>query len=278
MRKPVSFRYLKPIIILAISLLVISSSSFVSEMGEASEDEVPTWVEGSYWSYNRTEGDEITLYTKTVGSDDEPIDIDGDIFECYMLNYTVIKGGDIDTETHFYTKDGLSLVAEINSDGVYAYNPTVNEIDFPLEAGKTWTSAAIRWEKPEEEGEYWEEGQRMDFDFEVEGKSQVEVPAGTFDAYLINMTIYEEEPEDKVDLHIHNYYSPEVENTIKIEEYEFGTLRGKEELEDFHLEESEEENDDDEVPFVGTGAIILMLAGSAIIYSFHKKFKEKDCR
>ncbi|MGM0405000.1 MAG: hypothetical protein ACQEQM_02525 [Thermoplasmatota archaeon] len=275
MKGSASLRYLKPIMILAISLLIISSSSFVSEMGEASEEEVPTWVEDSYWSYNRTEGNKIINYTKKVDSDEEYIDIDGDIFESYMLNYTV-EEGEIDTETHFYTKDGLSLVAEINSDGVYAYNPTVNEIDFPLNVGKTWTSAAIRWEKPEEEGEYWEKGERMDFDFKVESKSQVKVPAGVFEAYLINMTIYEEGPDKQYDLHIHNYYSPEVENTIKIEEYEFGTLRGKEELVDFHLEEREE--NDDEVPFVGTGFIILMLAGSAIIYTFYKKFKEKDCR
>lgn len=269
MRKPVSFRYLKPVMILAISLLIISSSILISEVSEASADEVPTWEVGDYWHYNRTDDDVVTPFRTEVVSDDENIKIDDKIFECYRVNYTWIRDGIPEVESHFYTRDGLSAVVEASDEGIYAYNPTLKQFDFPLEGGKTWSTVAIRWEKPEEEGATWEEGRRIELEYKIEGKFSVEVPAGTYDAYLINMTRYENGPE-----HIHNYYSPEVKNMVKREEYHYGNLIGSENLTNYGLEERDEDDNDD-TPFLSSGVVVLLLASSAVIYSIRGKFKEK---
>ncbi|MFW5904182.1 MAG: hypothetical protein ACOCTK_01810 [Candidatus Saliniplasma sp.] len=271
MLKLIERGYVKTLIIFAISLLVISSSGSMIQEVQASAEEVPTWLEGDYWHYNRTEDDNVVPYRTEVVSTDENIKIDDRIFECYRLNYTWMGDGKPEVESHFYTRDGLSVVVEASNDGLYAYNPTLKQFDFPLEGGKTWDTVAIRWEEPEDNEETWVEGPKIELEYTVEGRFTVEVPAGTFDTYLINMTKYENGPE-----HIHNYYSPEVKNMVKREEYYNGKLIGSENLTDYGLEERNEEDDD--TPFLSTGVVVLLLASSAVVYYIRDKFKEKHYR
>ncbi len=272
MRKPANYGYLKPLMILVISLLIISSSSFIIEDVEASGEELPTWVEGDYWHYNKTferdTQDDVTFRSE-VTSEEEYIDIDNEMFECYMVNYTWIIDQVPETETHFYTKEGLSLVAEITPDGTFAYNPTVKLFDFPLEGGKEWTSAAIRWRMADDEE--WQEGPRLNLRFTIEGKTTVEVPAGTFETYIINMTGADENGGQE---HILNYYSPEVKNMVLREEYQYNVLMNTEELTEYNLEERTE--DDDEIPYLGTGVFTLSIAASALIYLSKSKIKENN--
>jgi len=257
-------RYVTTTVLILISFLIISSSALMTESSDISADEVPTWVEGDNWSYRSNESYRVQNYTAEMVSEREHIDIDETIFDCYMINYTI----DDFVETHFYTIDGLSLVAEMSDEGTFAYNPTLKRFEFPLDVGTTWDSATIIWREPEDGGT-WEKQQEWELEFKVEEITTVEVPAGTFDTYVINITQYEGMGEFVE----YYYYSPEVKNMVKREEYLYGNLQLTEELTDYEL--MEREDDDDDIPFLNTGIIILTMAASAVIYSFHYKKKGK---
>ena len=212
----------------------------VEENGEASSEDVPRWVEGDYWHYNRTEAEEKSVsYTMRVSSEEEVVDIDGTRFECYMVNYTWVVDGVSETETHFYTTDGLSLVAEITEEGTYAYSPPVNNMDFPLKVGKEWTSSYHIW-KVSEDGGTWElvTEEPVNRKYIIDGRETVNTPAGTFETYIINMT-----QADNLDGngYILNYYSPEVNNMVMVEKFQRGRLTDREKLMDYNLEERVEE-------------------------------------
>ncbi len=262
-------RYLSTALIIVLSFLIISSSALITESSDISADEVPTWVEGDNWSYNETRmGDTIT-YTAEVVSEKEHIDIDETIFDCYMVNYSF-------GETHFYSIDSLSLVAEITDDGTFAYNPIQRRFDFPLELEKTYTTVYQEWKKPEDGGTWEEVGGNIEVEFNVEGIYSVDVPAGNFDTILINITQHE-----GIDAYYeHYYYSPEVKNMVKREEYFIyrPDPLAREELTDYELMEREEKDEDNGqlIPYLNTGVVLLIIATSAVVYSLNYKIKGKD--
>jgi len=217
----------------------VISNYDVEENGEASSEDVPRWVEGDYWHYNRTEKEEKSVsYTMRVSSEEEVVDIDGTRFECYMVNYTWVVDGVPEMETHFYTTDDLSLVGEITEEGTYAYSPPVNNMDFPLEVGKEWTSSYIIW-KESENGGTWElvTSEPIELRFNIEGREIVNVPAGTFETYIINMTQADDYGSGD---YVLNYYAPVVNNMVMIENFQTGGLTYREELMEYNLEEREE--------------------------------------
>ena len=265
------FKYTKPVIIIAISLLIISSSALIIENVEASSEEVPRWVEGDYWEYNRTKGEQSLSYTMRVSSEEEVIDIDGTHFECYMVNYTWIIEGVPEMETHFYTKDGLSLVAQMSEDETYAYNPTVNSMDFPLEEGKEWTSSYLIWKQPEDGGTWTQITEEpIDRKYIIDGRETVNTPAGTFETYIINMTQADDLDGNR---HVLNYYSPEVNNMVMVENFQMGGLTDREELIEYNLEEREEEEED--IPYLGAGVVFLSIGASTLVYLCKKKIKKR---
>lgn len=85
-----------------------------------------------------------------------------------------------------------------------AFSPPVDEYNFPLSVGKTWTTT---YNFTRSEGNDWGWG-TITANHSIEGKEIVTVKAGTYECYKI-----------KIDygggLVIYNWYSPQVKNVVK---------------------------------------------------------------
>ncbi|MFO7991873.1 MAG: hypothetical protein R6U61_06240 [Thermoplasmata archaeon] len=254
----------KTMVIVSLSLILFICSSFAIEPVGSSEADIPSWFEGDNWSYERGEGDQNTRYTMEVVSENQKIDINEEIVKCYEVSYSWKSNGEDGEETHYYDMDNLSLTAEMTTIGTFAYDPSPDRFNFPLKEGKTWSSTAVRWEKPKGGGGEWEEVARFQFDFRVEEKKSVKVPAGKFMTYLVNMS--EEEGVYGED-YVHFYYSPDVKNIVKKEEYLYGELVNTERLMDFQIK------DENKSPSIGTGVTILTVSSASLIFFYSKKKK-----
>ncbi|MGA1821645.1 MAG: CARDB domain-containing protein [Thermoplasmatota archaeon] len=211
-----------PVLILLFAILSASASVQTGGTETRDDDpdfdiggspDVPTWFRGDYWNYSIDTSYDLGLVDiPLVGwinmSVEEvyPVSID-DFDPIYLMNITGNITGEIDfiVSIRIYVDvDGFMLtrmqdlannimVANITVSGTqddlngfypfgYEYTPPLEEFDFPLIPGDTW-STDVTAGIPFTGGE----GAELHLESECGDPTGIEVPAGSFDAYPITV-------------------------------------------------------------------------------------------
>ena len=160
--------------------------------GPSVQAQKPEWKVGYWWEYSREQPGRSGTRTYEM--------VREDTFEgvpCY-----VIKRGRTE---YFYTKDVLGDIARKRRGKLDSKRtPPYQLLSWPLEVGKEWRNTYLR-EKPQERS-----SRNFDYRLVVAKVEQVNVPAGTFEAFKIERYDFY-----SGDLRGESWYSPKVKWWVK---------------------------------------------------------------
>ncbi len=320
-----------PVFILVVAIILVVpvfTPSFTASADDTDDKaELPEWYEGDVWEYEMREeiAHNLTYLTdvkKEVVDERGEVNIkengdEGETYETYVVSETHVRSyeekderiGNIEGEFH-YTKEHLSPVYTNPEEAIASfYYPPIEELNFPLSVGKNWSGGGdkdiyfFEDNTTEENDEPLEPSKEVhEFYGEVEEKVTKEVKAGTFDTFLVNLTVLGEDlekEENPLELkRFEIYYSPEVKNIIHRNIYETRRVpddyggpgggsgesmvweeeTGTESLVRYDLEpESAHPNDNNgDSPFLSTGTMVLAIMGTALFYRYKKDEGENE--
>lgn len=276
------------VIIVSFTIIMMALLQLPTGISSAEENsdllEAPNWHEGDKWVYEAVFGtgeDERQEFTERIEATDVPIDPDfpGEDVS-YDETYHLVREGE-NKLNRYYDKDSLSMVFE-DGEGSTAsfYHPPRRQFNFPFEVGDQWNQTTDEYVGSLDDAADFEHETTFRFAGTVENYTTVKVKNAEYDAYKLNVTIINREGEDELSWgRIEYYYSPEVKNTVKTVMHELRLdprtdqpderITGVELLLNYELQEGNDDQDG-ELPFLGTGLIALIAVGTAYFYKVRK--------
>lgn len=231
------------LVVLSIVVCMVSLT-WMGVPARAEGPDVPVWTSGDFWEYEGTVQSEgtwvdLTMRMEVIG--DEQVSIRGTTYDCYRLDSTVgmtAQGISFTiTSKSWSRKSDLATVrAEstvLGETTTISYSPPMRT-EWPLEVGLQWNGSSTTITNPPSGGETEE---TLNYSAEVESKTSITVPAGTFEAYEIRVTMTGTGDS-------HAYYAPQVGNEIRIRSSEaFGSIHPID-LVDYRFQSASEDDTD----------------------------------
>ena len=261
---------------LTISLIVVMMSfiltaSYATLTGKA-EDGAPKWSNGDDWFYKVDRPEGQVSFTEKVTSEGATFKIDEESYSCYMVERTWDLMNGSAYYKKFYTKDSLAEVGQMDRNGKKTYfGEPLKRFDFPLDPGKNWEGNTLQYTQTIDQDQ-GEPKSKVNYTFEIVKKTEVKVEAGKFDAYMLNGTILNTDPQSpeptEYGSYVHFYFSPEVKNYVKIVNYYEGQELGVQELHSYNVSKSNNS------PFIGPITVGTAAITMVALYNIVKKKKE----
>jgi hypothetical protein len=202
---------------IAFSVMILLSILLNSTPVVISDAELPEWEVGDKWSYE-TPYYGLTLEERREVTNITTINVNGTNYDVYVLQTTAssLPWGDF-TSYNYISISNMALVRTMviwsygtnGTETITIYQPPLENFDFPLSVGKTWTSTYTSSQYDETTGYInWTET----LYYQVTGTEKIKVKAGTFKCYVI------EESNEWGDISQRTWYSSEVKNSVKKED------------------------------------------------------------
>jgi hypothetical protein len=207
-------------VLLTITLLLTTFPALAPRA--SSQGTLAEWTKGDFWDYSSqvTYGGEPgnTTYKVEVLGEQDLGSPGYSTYHCLIWINITSTHGEMRAGLHVYYLTGnlgLARMGKYPSANKYiTYSPPVETFRFPLEYGSEWSAAPLIEQKqtsPPSSGSYI-----AHLNFTVSGPERVDVPAGSFDAYVIDT-------RKPTRIHISSfYYSNAVGNAVKIENVSIG--------------------------------------------------------
>ncbi len=287
------YKALNKTIVLGVALLMtftilVSFTTRPNAAKKPKEIEAPDWNKGDQWKYRIKVGPDtmgnVTQRIKNTDSRLTGITTGSGEEKEYDNVYHMVKEGK--NKVHeFYQKESLSLIySDTEGGGSTFYNPPLADFDFPHKVGEEWNDTS---EEYVEKRTGYEQARRIRINGTVEKKVTVDVLAGEFEAYKLNVTLVTEKEEGVSIGRIVSYYSPKVKNNVLIESYETKLdPRGGEPTEkftgrqvlfsyDLKTDNGNNNNNGNKIPLVNSGTVVFIFVTTAGLYSWKIRHKEK---
>ena len=181
MRPPPSFRVLAAFVALAI----LGVAFIVVPQGARADANAPTWTSGDFWVYTDASNPNHTLRVDVVGRENTRTLL-GTTYDSFHTRETESTGSiGVTTDKWVRTSDlGVvnSTVTLFNVVSITTFDPPQAQASFPLSAQKSWT-VTLNVSIKIGGGQVFSASTSVSA--QVEGESDVVVPAGTFHSFSI---------------------------------------------------------------------------------------------
>lgn len=194
------------LVILVTSFLI---TVFQAPVGNAAETgaEEPKWHEEDQWDYNlQVSGYDYSYdYTVVVNDTDTEYELKDEVYDCYKIEWKM-EGMDSQNQTILRTKDGLDKAKEGDSQ----FYPPLNELDFPLTVGKSWSQ-----DVSESQDFSLNTTLTTNYTYEYDCKEETTITLNgeDFECYRIDKTRTEKNTTETRESEL--YYSPRAKRIVK---------------------------------------------------------------
>jgi len=246
----------------------------------SAEMQKPEWQVGDFWEYEMAifyPNSNFSAKGKLEIKEEKTITVNLTEYNVYeqigSFNFT-----NMDLNYAFYYNKSnlaeLKLVAYSSSPGVtyhveYTYDPPL-DYDWPLKVGDSWQVETTETVYDESNSSVFSE--EITKNYECLRKTEVNIPAGSYNCYEVKSW---NEKDDKSKEYLIEYYSTEVGNTVKQEQYSNDSLHVSMILTSYKYgSQSNDSSDEDfKIGFEFVFIVFIMLVVMFIFIWRHKKTK-----